>query len=607
MVQKIIESTYSRSKDFMAMFVYAVRFCYFKPARKLFWGLIVFAAGVASLPLISAKVTGVIVDTLTEKLQLGSFDTATFNYVILLTVLWAFIDNFDSIFNTAKRYIRTLWTYRTQIEYELKILEKRIEIDSATREQESYRNLEQHAFEKGPFVAWNLAQGFFRYWEISVGFLVAAFILGFSNFWVLIILVMTALPQLVINIKFGEKTYGIWTRKGGKVQRLYYYFRSLIGTETLELNNTSRVFYDKVEGIHRDTQGRIHAEEKRRLAYTFASDFISLLGVLASFLLIVLSVLSGAATIGALIFLRASIYKFSSALEQLIEEVTNDYEYVLYTKDLKEWFAIKPFVSAKTGDPFPLQKAAPLIEFKNVSFSYPGERNKVLKNVNLTIQSGERIALIGNNGAGKSSLIKLLLRIYDPTEGEVTVNGKDIKTIKVRDWRANISALLQEYLVFNMKTKESIWAKVNPDKGSKAGAIEAATASTASDFIDRWDDKYEEQIGKEFGGKELSRGQKQKLSLASTLYRDTPILILDEPTSAIDSESELSIFKALEKLPKSKTIVFVSHDMAVVRNADRIIVLKDGVLIEDGSHAELFEKKGYYSRIYSEQVEAMTK
>ncbi len=607
MVKQLLVSTYTKSRNFVEIFAYTVRLCYYKDVRKLFWGLLVFAAAVSSLPLVSSKITGIIIDTLTARLKLGSIDSVTFSHILILTALWAFVDNFDSIVNTAKRYLRTLWTYRTQVEYELNILTKRLEIDSATREQEWYKNLEQRAFEKGPFVAWNLAQGFFRYWEIAVGFIAAALILAFSNIWVLVIMVITTIPQLIIGVKFGERTYGIWTRKGGKLQRLYYYFRSLIGTETLELNNTGNVFYGKVKDIHHDTQRRINNEEKRRLAYTFGSDLLSLVGVLTSFLLIVLSVLGGAATIGTLIFLRSAIYQFSGALTNIINEVIGDYEYVLYTNDLREWLAVKPIINAKTGAKYPLQKTAPVIEFKNVSFSYPGDKAKVLSNINLTIKGGERLALIGNNGAGKSSLIKLLLRIYDPTEGEITVNGIDIKKIKVHDWRDNISALLQEYLVFNMKTKESIWAKVNPDKGSIDEAISAAKASTASDYIDRWDDGYNEQIGKEFGGKELSRGQKQKMSLASTLYRDTPILILDEPTAAIDSESELSIFKAIEKLPKRKTILFVSHDMAVVRNADRIVVLKDGKLIEDGSHDELFSNKGYYSRIYSEQVEAMTK
>lgn len=243
---------------------------------------------------------------------------------------------------------------------------------------------------------------------------------------------------------------------------------------------------------------------------------------------------------------------------------------------------------------------SPIIEFKNVSFKYPSTEKYIYQNLNLTIKSGEEIAIVGPNGAGKSTLIKLLCRFYDPTEGEILINGIDLKKYNNSYWYQKLSLLTQEFNIYkNLSLRENVSIGKSIDDRK---IISALKKSEAYNFVKSYKNGLDTMMSQRFGGIEPSWGQWQKIAIARVFYRNTPLLILDEPTASIDAVSESKIFSRLYKQIKKQTLIIVSHRFSTVRNAQRIIVIDKGKIIEQGTHQELLTKKGLYAKSFNLQA-----
>ncbi len=246
----------------------------------------------------------------------------------------------------------------------------------------------------------------------------------------------------------------------------------------------------------------------------------------------------------------------------------------------------------------------PVIEFINVSFKYPETDRFIFKDLNLNIDSGEKIALVGENGAGKSTLIKLLLRFYDPTEGEILLNGVNLKEIDLEKWHKTMGALFQDFIKYNLTFKENVYFGNIAENGNVELLKKAITKSGADSYLKDLPDGIDQVLGKKFDkGIDLSGGQWQKLALARAFFRDAPILILDEPTSAIDAKAEYEIFERVQRLQKDKTVIIISHRFSTVRNADRILVLDEGKIVEEGNHRKLMKENGLYAELFNIQAQ----
>jgi ABC-type multidrug transport system fused ATPase/permease subunit len=245
--------------------------------------------------------------------------------------------------------------------------------------------------------------------------------------------------------------------------------------------------------------------------------------------------------------------------------------------------------------------SAPTITFENVSFKYPGQNKLALQNISFAIKPGQKIGLVGNNAAGKSTLVRLLLRVHDPTEGKITVNGVDLREVDLNEWWNYLGVLLQDFTTYNFTAKESIAV------GGSSGEIDinlvkiSAEKSTSAGFIEELENKYEHMIGVEFGGIEPSKGQRQKLAIARAFYKGKRLLILDEPTASIDADSADTIFNEIENLPATISAVLISHNFATIKRADEIIVLHEGRIVEKGKHQELLNLNGRYAKAYAKQ------
>jgi ATP-binding cassette subfamily B protein len=244
------------------------------------------------------------------------------------------------------------------------------------------------------------------------------------------------------------------------------------------------------------------------------------------------------------------------------------------------------------------------IKVENVSFHYPGTTRTVLHDINLTIQPGEKIALVGENGSGKTTLIKLLCRLYDPIEGRITVDGIDLRDLKLLDFRREIGAILQDYEHYSLTAGENIWFGNVLQPPDQESIQMAASQAGAHEVISGLKDGYETMLGKLFeGGEELSIGQWQKVALARAFLRDAQLIILDEPTSSMDARAEYEVFQKLRDLTEGRAVILISHRFSTVRMADCIYVMDGGRIVERGSHDELMALGGLYAQLFMTQAQ----
>jgi len=309
-------------------------------------------------------------------------------------------------------------------------------------------------------------------------------------------------------------------------------------------------------------------------------------------------------TIGNVTFYLGTIDSFYSGFEKFFREFAIYRDYMLKVKDVYDFFKLEP--SIKDGDfELPRLDTPPAISVNNISFHYPNNEINILKDFSLDIKSGEKIAIVGENGAGKSTLVKLLARIYDPQEGEILINDKDLKDIKIDDWYKNLGVLFQDFNFYGeLDAKDNIYIGKSIKPMDMQKVKEAADGADADAFIEKYPEKYNTVMSERFkGGIQPSKGQKQKIAIAIFFYRDAPVAIFDEPTSAIDAESEYKIFNKIYKFFDNKTVIIISHRFSTVRNADRILVLDQGRIVEQGSHKELLEMNGKYAEAFKKQAE----
>jgi ATP-binding cassette subfamily B protein len=334
---------------------------------------------------------------------------------------------------------------------------------------------------------------------------------------------------------------------------------------------------------------------------------LSALGTLAyygAYVVIALQTISGAITLGTLTFLTGSFARMRGMLQSIMNRFSRITESALYLQDLFDFLELEPSIKTESDSvPFPdtVQRG---FTFENVGFRYPGTDKWAIRNLSFQLQPGEKLALVGENGAGKTTLVKLLARLYDPSEGRILIDGVDLRTINLESLRRNIGIIFQDYIRFQLKAKENL-AVGNIDQLANLDLIEAsAQKSMANEVIDELPERYEQFLGKRFkDGVDLSGGQWQKIALGRAYMRDAQLLILDEPTAALDARAEHEVFLRFSELIEGKSAVLISHRFSTVRMADRILFLENGQLLELGTHQELLDKGGKYAELFQLQAQ----
>ncbi len=437
--------------------------------------------------------------------------------------------------------------------------------------------------------------------------LAVAGLLAFSLHWLLVVvLLLAAIPDALVRFLYSDQLYR-WQRKSTALARREWYYNAVLTRDVhakeIRLYQIGKFLKNRSRALRR----RLRIE-KRKIGITRSSrelmaSLSQIIAIYGTFTFIAYQTLAGALTLGSLLMYFYSFQRGQTMLQELSKGLSGLYESNLFLNSLFEFLNLEPKVTEPT-DPKPLIWSRESdLTFDNISFQYPGSDKKVLEDISLSIAPGEHIAFVGENGSGKTSLIKLLCRLYDPTEGRITLGGIDVREFSTESLRREINVIFQDYAQYQMTVRENIWlGDVNlPVENSRV--ITASQHAGADEFIANLNDNYETQLGRWFdNGEELSTGQWQKIALARAFMREGRLLVLDEPTSALDAKAEYDLFKRFHKIARNRTVILISHRLSTVKMVDRIYVLKGGRIIESGSHANLIRREGTYARLYKLQA-----
>jgi len=435
--------------------------------------------------------------------------------------------------------------------------------------------------------------------------LMSVSIMAFSP-WLMVLLCAGVLPAFLGESHFAFLGYEKSFRQT-PMRRQLDYLRVLAGSKEaakeLKLFGLSGFLTERFTGLSNKVYDEDVALVRRRFA---AGSWLSMLGAMgyyAAYIFVIWKTLLGAITIGSLTFLAGAIQQASLNMQQVFSTLGGIADQALFLTDLLAFFAMEPTIRSKPNArpaPRPIRHG---IEFRKVSFRYPGTQRLVLQDLDFRLDVGERLAIIGENGEGKTTVVKLITRLYDPTDGQILLDGIDLREYRLEELYHEIGVIFQDFMRYDLTARENLAVGRIRELTNTELLEDAAKKSQASNVIEKLPLAYEQMLGRRFeGGVDLSGGEWQKLALARAYLRDAQLLILDEPTAALDARSEFEVFRRFAELTAGKTALFISHRFSTVRMADRILVLQGGGVVEEGNHQQLVRARGLYAEMFEMQA-----
>jgi len=439
---------------------------------------------------------------------------------------------------------------------------------------------------------------------LTLGALLGALIA--YNAWLLLILVVAILPSFLGETYFAGISYSLfyrWTPERRELDYLRYVAASDVTAKEVKLFGLSdhfiRRYADLADRYYRANKA---VAVKRAATGTLLSG-VSTIAYYGAVVFIVVQAVLGAITVGTLTFLIGSFDRSRGLIQNVLLRGANLYEEGLFLRDLFDFLEMRPRTASPPDArpmPRPLRRG---FRFEHVGFQYPDSARWALRDVSFELEPGERIALVGENGAGKTTLVKLLTRLYDPTEGRILLDGHDLREYDLDELRESVGVIFQDFVRYDLVARENIAVGRIDALGDESRIREAAAKSLAIDVIEKLEAKLDHMLGRRFeGGANLSGGEWQKIALARAYMRDAQVLVLDEPTASLDARAEYQVFQRFSELTAGRMAVLISHRFSTVRMADRILVLEDGRVVEDGSHERLVEAGGRYAELFTLQA-----
>jgi ATP-binding cassette subfamily B protein len=430
--------------------------------------------------------------------------------------------------------------------------------------------------------------------------------------WLLVLLVVAVLPSLLGETHFASLGYSLlysWTPERRQLDYLRYIGASDVSAKELKLFGLSDFLVGRYDRLSHDFY---EANKSLAVWRSVVSTLLAAVGTIGYYgaygVIIYLTVIgyqspAGLFTIGVLTFLAGSFRQSRDLIQRVLLSLSQVFEQSLYLEDLFTFLDIEPTIRLTPGArpvPVPIRTG---FAFEGVGFKYPGSEHWAVRGLDFSLSPGERLALVGENGAGKTTLVKLLARLYDPTEGRILLDGVDLREYDVESLRRNVGVIFQDFVRYDFMLRENIAVGNIGRLGDEPAIKTAAERSLADSVAQRLKGQYDQMLGKRFdGGVDLSGGEWQKVALARAYMRDAQLLILDEPTAALDARAEYEVFLRFSELTKGRMAVLISHRFSTVRMADRILVLKGGELVEQGTHEALVGSGGLYSELFQLQA-----
>jgi ATP-binding cassette subfamily B protein len=479
---------------------------------------------------------------------------------------------------------------------------KSVEVDLEYYENPQYFDTLHRAQQEGPYRPTSIVNDLVRLVRNSVTLLAMTGLLVSLHWGIALILFAAVLPGVLVRIKYANRMYQ-WHQERTKTERQALYINWVltgdIHAKEVRLFGLGDLLIDRFSKLHSKLRHEKLAIGKKRSIADFLAQASATIAVFGSFAFIAYRTVHGNITLGDMVMYFQAFQRGLSSMRDLLGGMASLYEDNLFLSNLFEFLTLKPKVT-EPADPSPVPR--PLqqgIALENVSFQYPGSTRKALEDISLTIAPGEVVALVGRNGCGKTTMAKLLCRLYDPMSGTITLDGIDLKHFATARLRREISVLFQDFVHYHTSAGENIWFGNTDQPPAQENIAVAARQAGVDELISSLPQGYDTFLGKWFeDGEELSSGEWQKIALARSFFRKSQIILLDEPASSLDPRAEHEIFEKFKVLVQGKTAVFISHRLSTVKMADRIFVMDKGRIVESGSYEELLQMAGSFAHLF---------
>jgi ATP-binding cassette subfamily B protein len=566
-------------------------------------GLVIFLSLLASvLPLALIWSIKKLIDVVTVAAETGSYDSSrmAIYMAIAIAVIYFLEESVQSLVNI----VRKKQSYKVESYMFGLIHSKSVSLDLLHFENPEYYDTLSRASREAPYRPSSIVSNITVLLRTGLSLLLMAGLLSFLNAWLLALLVVANIPGIWLRVHFADILYDFKKEQSPTARKAAYFNWLLTGdrpSRELRLFGLGEHF-SNIFKKHFDQQQQqeIKIIRKRSLIELVSGLFKSL-AVLAAIWYIVNQTIGSWISLGELAMYLLAFKMGMTFLRQMLGSMAGLYEDNLFVSDVFDFLNLEEKIIAVS----PIAEALPLsksLVLSGLSFTYPGSKSSVINGLDLEIKKGETLALVGSNGAGKTTLARLICRLYDPIAGKVEIDGNDIRNIDPGDYRKMFSVLFQDFMLYNMSAGENIVAGDIQNSEDRESLDSSASLAGIKSFIENLPRGYDTVIGRLFDdSRELSWGEWQKIALARSLYRKSEILILDEPASALDAESEYELFTTFKKIADGRTTLLISHRFSNVSIADRIALLEDGKISELGSHEELLKLNGRYASMYAMQ------
>jgi ATP-binding cassette subfamily B protein len=483
---------------------------------------------------------------------------------------------------------------------------KSVEVDLEYYENPQYFDTLHRAQQEGPYRPTAIVSDLVRLAQNSITLLAMASLLITLHWIIAVILFAAVLPGIAVRIHYSNKLFH-WQRQRTTTERQASYLNWILTgdmhAKEVRLFGLGDLLIERFSKLQEKLRTEKLLLSRKQSMADFLAQASATIAVFGSFAYIAYKTVYGYITLGDMVMFFQAFQRGLNAMRDLLGSMASLYENNLFLSNLFDFLTLKPKVTEPVDPkplPLPMQQG---IVFDSVSFQYPSSSRKVLEDISFSIAPGETVALVGRNGCGKTTLAKLLCRLYDPQHGSITFDKINLKEFEIRLLRREISVLFQDFVKYNLTANENIWFG-NVDQPLDEQRIQTAAGQAGvSELIEQLPQSYETVLGKWFdNGEELSRGEWQKIALARAFLRKSKIILLDEPASSLDPRAEFEIFQKFNELTEGSTAIFISHRLSTVKMADRIFVMDNGKIVESGSYEELLVKKGSFAYLFDTQA-----